>query len=98
MRGPPAGVSFSCTTASAKRRLHDVAEHFLADLLAELLAHDLHRHLAGRKPFRRTVRLIVCSRSSTAFSIAFGGNLDFHPALQRAGRLYRNLHGSKNLC
>ena len=33
-------------------RLHDVAQHFLPHLLAELLAHDFDRHLAGPEAFQ----------------------------------------------
>ena len=98
MRGPPAGVSFSCTTASAKRRLHDVAQHFLADLLAELLPHDLDRDLARAEALQAHRAAQLLQPLVDRLFDVLGGNLDFHPALERAGRLYRNLHGLNDLC
>ncbi len=87
MRGPPAGVSFSCTTASLKVRLHDIAEHFLPHLLAELLAHDFDRHLAGPKALQAHGAAQPLQPLVHRLFDLFGRHLDFHPALQRAGRL-----------
>ena len=44
--------------------------------------------LPGRKPFRRTVRLILLQPFVHGLFDLFGRNLNFHPALEGAGRLY----------
>ena len=69
-----------------KARLHYVAEHFLAHLLAELLAHDFHRHLTGPDPFQTHGAAQPLQPLIHHLIDLDGGHLDFHPALERAGR------------
>ena len=69
-----------------KGGLHDVAQHFLADLLAELLPHHFHRHLAGAEAFQAHGAAHALQPLVHGLFNAFGRNLHFHPALQGAGR------------
>ena len=47
MRGPAAGAQLLLVDSLRKTRLHEIGQHFLAHLGAELLADDLDRRLAG---------------------------------------------------
>ena len=84
-RRPRAVVAVACERDMVSG-LHDVAEHFLPDLLAELLAHHFHRHFTGAEALQAHGAAHALQPLVYGFLDALGRNLHFHPALQGAGR------------
>ena len=66
--------------------LHDIAQHFLAHLLPELLAHHLHGHLARAEALQADCPAHALQPFIHGLFDAFGRDLHFHPAFQGAGR------------
>src|SRR5690606_3069860 len=85
--GPRGGVELLLLDRVGIALLHELGEHFLADLPAEALPHDPGRHLAGAESLdpRRPADLLQ-ARLDLLLD-ALGGQLDPHAALERAGRL-----------
>src|SRR5690606_10026979 len=75
-----------------ERLLQNIAEHFLAHLIAELLAHDFDRHFARPEALEAYRPAQTLQSFIDRLLDAFCGNLYFHPALERADRFYRDLH------
>ena len=73
-------------------RLHQVGQHFLPHLRAELLLDDLRRHLAGPEALELHGAADALQALVDRLLDALARDAHFHPALEGARRLDRNLH------
>ena len=77
-------------------RLHQVGQHFLAHLRAELLLHDLERHLARAEALQLRRAADALQALVDRLLDALPRNADFDAALEGARRLDRNLHAGRS--
>ena len=72
--------------------LHEVGQHFLANLLAVMLFDDLGRNLAGTKSLDLRGATHAHQPRFNLFLYSFSRQLDAHTPLQRAGGLHSDHH------
>src|SRR6185436_4754996 len=72
------GLQFFLHHGFIEGGLHDIAQHFLTDLLTELLAHDFDRHLAWAEALQAYRPTHALQPRVHRLFDAFGRNLHFH--------------------
>ena len=92
MRGPAAGAQLLLADRLGEGAAHQVADHFGADLVAELLGDDRERGLAGAEPLQaRGARQPLQALLHLVGHLG-GGNGHFQAAREAARVRYGNLH------
>ncbi len=91
------GTEFFLHHGFGKRGLHQLVEHFDADLRPKLLAHHVHRHLAWPETLQTHGATHILEAIFDCLLDAGRRHLDIHAPFQSTGRLNGNLH-CLNLC
>ena len=86
------GAQFLLVDRLGKARLHEVREHFLADLCTVLLPYYLERYLPRTEALELGRAADALQALVDGLLDPFARDADFHPALEGAGRFDRNLH------